>query len=223
MIILDIIGKYICELCNISIILVFIKIIFKCRYGKLATTYMTNQFGIWCSSCIVVVFVLYTYYSIENYLKIDSLYLKGLFLILFLGFGGILINKIYNLYFKYNMSMYIPSSEEYLYIIFVSVIGASIKMISDGIIGILEPIVFLLGRLVWLDNKELKDIINPIKVEHVRIIETSILFLIGRCLIVAYMYFIDGRNFIAIYGAMLYGLILYFPYNYVFKKIMNRK
>lgn len=223
MIILDIINKCICEISSIVIVLAFIKIIFNSRYGKSATNYMKNQFGIWCSSCIVVVFVFYAYYSIEKCLKIDSLYMGGIILIIFLGVGGILINKIYNLYFKSEISGYAPSSEEYLFIIFVSVIGVSMQMISDGIIGIFEPIVLLLGRLIWLDNKGLKDTEKQIKIDHVRIIETSILFLIGRCLISAYTYFVDGRNFIGIWGAMLYGLILYFPYNFVFQKIYEKK
>lgn len=156
MMILDIINKCICEISSISIIFVFIKIMFKSRYGKLATTYMENQFGLWCSSCIVVVFVLYTYYSIENHLKIDSLCLKGVFLIVFLSFGGILINRIYILYFKSDISVYVPSDKEYLFVIVVSVIGVALKMISDGTIGIFEPFALLLGRFIWLDTKEIK-------------------------------------------------------------------
>lgn len=221
--ILNMINICLREISSILIILAFIKIMFKFRYGKLAACYMENQFGLWSSSCIVAVFILYTYYNIENRLKIDSLYLKGVFLVIFLGIGGVLIDKIYNLYFKSDISRYVPSDKEYLFIIFVSVIGASVKMISNGTIGIFEPVTLLLGRLIWLDIKKPKNIVEQIKIDSARIKETSILFLVGRCLISGYMHFFDGKDFIEIWGATFYGLILCFPYNFIVKKVYEKR
>lgn len=159
------------------------------------------------------------YYNIENNLKLDSLYFNGIILAIFLGIGGILINKLYNKYFKVEESVYNPTDEEYLFIITVSFIGVTAKLFFDDVIGISIPVAILLGKFLWLDTKDIHSIKDTIIVNHHRIIESSILFIIGMLFISICMHFFEGKNYFIVILSFVYGLIVYFPYSFIMSRI----
>ena len=213
------INKMLFDLYSILLLIIFIRILYKKRYTETANTYIENQFGILCSSSIVIMFVLYVYYYLENRLQIDANYLNGLFLILFFLSGGILTNKFFELYFKSKNSNYDSSSEEYLFLITTSFINITIRLWFDNIIDITTPIVLLLGRLVWLDTKNIQSIGDIIKkVEHKRIWETSVLYTLGTIFVSSCMHYFKLQNIWQLWLSIGYGIIVICPYNFIVAK-----
>lgn len=216
------IFKMISDIMAVILIVFSIKLLYSKRYTECANYYIKNQLYLLIASSIGCILTLNIYYTIENNLKLDSLYLNGIGLASFLGIGGILINKLYNRYFKEKKSAYIPTNEEYLFIITISFIGVTVKMYFDNIIGISIPVALLLGKFLWLDTKDLHSIKDAIKVSHHRIIETSILFILGMLLISICMRFFEEKYYFIPIISLVYGLIIYFPYRLI-TNILNKE
>lgn len=101
----------------------------------------------------------------------------------------------------------------------VSFISVTVKIFFDGLIGISIPVAILLGRFLWLDTKDLHSIKVALKVDHDRIIESSILFAMGMLLISVCMHFLGERYWLITILSFIYGLIIYFPYCFVISRI----
>lgn len=214
----DLVNKILLDIVGAGLIIVSIRLSYLKRYTANANEYIKNQLNLLMASSVVCILVLNIYYGVENMFHIDSLYLNGIGLAVFLGAGGILINRLYNKYFREIKSAYKPTNEEYLFVIVVSFIGVTIKMCFDGIIGISIPVVLLLGRFLWLDTRDLYSIKDAIKVDHQRLIETSILFIIGMLLISVCTHFMKEKYHIVVMS-VFYLLIIYFPYSFIIDKI----
>ena len=219
MFMIKLIDKILFDIIGVILIVYFIKFSYLKRYSKCANNYIKNQLNLLLTSSIVCILTLNIYYNIENNLKLDSLYLNGIGLAVFLGAGGILINNLYNKYFKEKKSIYNPTNEEYLFIIIVSFIGVTVKMFFDNIIGIAIPVALLLGKFLWLDTKDLRSLKDEIKVNHHRIIETSILFILGMLLISICMWFFEEKYYFIVIVSFVYGLIIYFPYSFIMSRL----
>lgn len=203
-------------------LIIFISIMYQKRYTKRANAYMKNQLALLVAGSICCIIILYAYYNIENLLHIDEQYLKGICLAVFLGGGGILINKLYNSYFSSKSGIYKPSNEEYLFIITVSFVGSMIKLLFDGIIGFSILISLLLGRFLWLDTRDICSITKSIKVNHNRIEETAILFLLGIVLLSFLERYLKNDVIVNFCFPFVFGLILYFPYNFIMIKLSKK-
>ena len=216
---LKLIDKMLFDIIGVILIVFFIRFSYLKRYIRCANNYIKNQLNLLISGSIVCIINLNIYYNIENNLKLDSLYFNGIILAVFLGIGGILINKLYNKYFKVEESVYNPTDEEYLFIITVSFIGVTAKLFFDDVIGISIPVAILLGKFLWLDTKDIHSIKDTIIVNHHRIIESSILFIIGMLFISICMHFFKGKNYFIVILSFVYGLIVYFPYSFIMSRI----
>ena len=84
-------------------------------------------------------------------------------------------------------------------------------MVSEGVIGLAIPIAILLGRMMWIDTESLKEILSSIKVSHYRIIESSILLIVGVIYISCVMSIFHPIRAIQIVMALLYGIIISGP------------
>lgn len=217
------INKMLFDICSIVLLIIFIKIMYKKRYTKLANEYMENQFGILGSSSIVCLIVLNVYFYLEDLLKIDSLQLDGIFITIFFLIGGILTNKLYELYFKSKESRFEATNEEYLLLITISFINVSIWLYSEEIIGLAIPVALLIGRFVWLDTKNLRSIISIIKIDHERIKESSLLYLLGTIVVSFCIHHIKLEKIWELWLSIGYGLIILYPYNFIVTKILNKK
>lgn len=215
-------NKVIFKIIGTVLLIIFINIMYQKRYTKLACTYIKNQFCILGAASIGCIIILYSYYTIENLTHIDEKYLNGICLAVFMGGGGVLINKLYNSWFKSKLSKYEATDEEYLFIITVSFIGIMIRILFDGMVGFPILISLLLGRYMWLDTRDISSIINSIKVNHNRIKETAALFLIGMFLISFMENYFESYFIVNLCFPFVFGLILYFPYNFIMSKINNK-
>lgn len=215
-------NKVLFKITGTVLLIIFINIMYQKRYTKLACTYIKNQLGILVSASIGCIIILYSYYTIENLTHIDEKYLNGICLSVFMGAGGILINKLYNYYFESKLSRYKPNDEEYLFIITVSFIGIMIRILFDGMAGFPVLISLLLGRYMWLDTRDISSIIKSIKINHNRIKETAVLFLIGVFWISFIEFLLKNYFIVNLCFPFVYGLILYFPYNFIMSKT-NKK
>ena len=84
-------------------------------------------------------------------------------------------------------------------------------MVSEGGIGCAIPIAILLGRMMWIDTESRKEILSSIKVSHYRIIESSILLIVGVIYISCVMSIFHPIRAIQIVMALLYGIIISGP------------
>lgn len=48
--------------------------------------------------------------------------------------------------------------------------AVSIKMVLEEMIGIVVPLAWILGRLIWLDTSSIKEIKDSLTVSHQRIV-----------------------------------------------------
>lgn len=219
---LDIIYKMLFNIIGVILLIIFINIMYQNRYEKLACIYIKNQLGILGAGSVGCIIILYSYYTIENLLHIDEKYLNGICLALFLGIGGIFINKLYNLYFKSKLSNYKPTNEEYLFIITISFVSIMIRMLFEGIVGFSIPISLLLGRYMWLDTRDIRSIFESIKTNHNRIKETAFLFFIGILLLSFFVNYFKSYFFVNLCVPFAFGMILCFPYNFIMIKVTKR-
>lgn len=215
---LEIIHKMLYNIIGVILLIIFINIMYQNRYTKSACRYIKNQLGILGAGSVGCIIILFSYYTIENLLHIDEKYLNGICLALFLGIGGIFINKLYNLYFMSKFSSYKPTTEEYLFIITISFVSIMIRMIFEEIVVFSIPISLLLGRYMWLDTRDIRSIFESIKTNHNRIKETAFLFLIGILLLSTFVNIFKNELFVNLCFPFVFGIILCFPYNFIMAK-----
>ena len=220
---MDIINNMIFDSASIALLLFSIDSIYKKRYAKTANYYIKNQLAVFISCCISML-ILYIYYYLENWLHIDDLYLNGIGLIIFFLISGIGSNIFYIHCFKSKKSKYEPTSDEYLFLIITSFIGTSIRMVFYGIVNIATPVALILGRLIWLDTRNFRSIIDAFqKVKHKRIVESSILYLLGTFLVSCCIYCLKLENIWKLWLSIVYGLIILYPYNIIQTKRIKKK
>ena len=130
---------------------------------------------------------------------------------------------IYKRVFHNQKAIYKPTKEEYLFITEIAFVAVTIKMISEGIIGPVIPIAVLLGRMMWIDTESMGEILNSIKVGHYRIIESSILLIIGVTLISYIMNTFHLIRVSQIILALMYGLIISGPLEKIRERMRKRK
>jgi hypothetical protein len=214
----NVIASILNEIASVLIIIVFIQMMYKRRYGVIADRYMKNQFGIWTSSSMSCLVVLRAYYILENRYKIDMNYANGIMLTFAFLIGGLSTAYIYRHYFYCEESKYNPTQEEYLFIVSSSFVAISLKMVMANVISIVIPIALLTGRLIWLDTDSLKAIKQSITVGHKRLLETSVLFVLGILTVSFGLYIVHLPSSMQILIALGYGLIVYFVYGEIIKK-----
>ena len=217
----EMIDKMIFNTCGVILLIIFINIMYQNRYTKSACIYIKNQLVILAAGSAVSIIVLYLYYTMESLLHIDEKYLNGICLALFLGSGGILINKLYN-HFKSRLSSYKPTNEEYLFVITISFISIMIRMLFEGMVSVSIPISLLLGRYMWLDTRDICSIFESVKINHNRIKETALLFLIGILLLSFFEDYFKSYFIVNLCFPFVFGLILCFPYNIIMAKVTKR-
>lgn len=216
-------NKFTFDLCNMALIIMGIQKMYKKRYSISANQYMSNQLNIILASSTCCMIILYIYNLIEKRLCLNSLWFDDICLTVLFLIGGILTNNLFKYFFHCSRSQYIPSDEEYLFLVIISFTSVSIKMIFYGMLNSIIPFTIILGRLVWLDTKNLNSIINEIKVQHMRIIETSILFLSGTLIVSLSMYYFNLSFFYGIWLTFGYILIILYPYNFLIKIFITNK
>ena len=220
---MNIINNMIFDSASIAFLFAFIDFNYKKRYTENANYYMKNQFAVLISSCISML-ILYFYYYMEEWLHIDYLYLNGIGLIIFFFICGFCSNIFYEIFFKSEKSKYKPTSEEYLFLVITSFVGISIRMVFYGIVDIATPVALILGRLIWLDTRNFRSIIEAFKnVKHKRIVETSILYLLGTFFVSFCMYYFELENLWEVWLSIGYGIIVLYPYNYIVANKNNKK
>lgn len=197
------------------VIIIFIRMMYKTSYEKEANEYMKNQFGIIGSSSISSILILNIYYFFENKYHIDGMYTNGILLILAFLIGGLLCEWIYKHYFYCENSKYSPTNEEYLFTASMSFISVSIKMISEGTIGITIPVALLLGRFIWLDTRTIRSIKESIEVRHIRLIESSVLVFVGMVLLSFFSWVLSIPTYVEVLIACGYGIMVCLPYKCV--------
>ncbi len=207
------------DIACISCINYIILVMYRLSYKKEAMPYLDSQLRIIGTSGMSCSLVLNIYYYLENKYSIDT---YGLMLILAFLFGGLLSNYLYKHYFHLKTSRFQPTDSEYLFMISIAFGAISVRMAIHNIISIIIPLALLSGRYIWLDTKTIKEIFTNLKTNHNRIIESSILFLLGLILpslLVAFLHIHRSWEIIVLFG---YGLIIIFPYRYIRKLIQNK-
>lgn len=197
------------DIASILVIVWFIGLTYYKRYKDTGYLYVKTQLELISAYCISLVVNLYAYYWAEERFNIDEKYTKGI--ILTFVFAGYIGKVIYKMVFYNREKMYTPTKEEYLFITETAFLVVTIKMVSEGVIGCAIPIAILLGRMMWIDTESLKEILSSIKVSHYRIIESSILLIVGVIYISCVMSIFHPIRAIQIVMALLYGIIIFGP------------
>lgn len=210
------------DIFSLLIIIQFIKMMYQKIYKPAAYVYLESQLELLASCSIVYVIVLYTYVYLESIFYIDTKYTNGIILIVFFGGAGIIANQMYKKYFSRKKRIYyIPSKEEHLFIATVVCSVISIKMVSEKMIGIVVPLAWIWGRLIWLDTSSIKEIKDSLAVSHQRIVESAILFAIGTIFLSILMRFFDYYRILQAFFAVFYGIMILYPYERIRKYIIK--
>ena len=204
-----------------TIIISFISTLYVGCYTKQANLYIKNQLFTYLSSTYSCALTLYLYYVLENKYHIDSKYLNGIMLALFLTAGGLLTNQIYDLIKERKGNTFKADDPEYLFIVSVSVLSVTFRMVMRGEIGFTIPVALLLGRYFWLDTKTLADIRKTIRVKHNRVLETGILYLLGIAISTFIPLFFHKRTPAELITALMYGILVNFPYKCIREKLFK--
>ena len=167
------------DIASILVIVWFIGLTYYKRYKDTGYLYVKTQLELISAYCISLVVNLYAYYWAEERFNIDEKYTKGIILTFVFVVAGYIGKVIYKMVFYNREKIYTPTKEEYLFITETAFLVVTIKMVSEGVIGCAIPIAILLGRMMWIDTESLKEILSSIKVSHYRIIESSILLIVG--------------------------------------------
>lgn len=198
------------DLTTILIIIKFNDLLYEKRYDRTAYWYIKNQLELLSSYCISILIHLYVYYWIEEKFHFDEQYAKGIILTIFFVLAGYVGRGIYNIFFHSKHRNYKATKEECLVIISTAFIAVTIKMVSEGIIGIAMPFAILAGRLMWIDTNSIKDIMDEIRVRHYRIIEISVFLIIGVSMISYIMYRFQWERCVQPVLAFIYGIFIFF-------------
>lgn len=199
------------DIASILVIVWFIGLTYYKRYKDNGDLYVKTQLELISAYCISLVVNLYAYYWAEERFNIDEKYTKGIILTFVFVVAGYIGKVIYKIVFYNRKKIYTPTKEEYLFITETAFLVVTIKMVSEGIIGCAIPIAILLGRMMWIDTESLKEILSSIKVSHYRIIESSILLIVGVIYISCVMSIFHPIRAIQIVMALLYGIIISGP------------
>ena len=201
------------DIISILLIIQFINMMYRKSYKPTAYLYLESQLEFFASSSVVYVIVLYAYVYLENIFRIDERYTDGIVLILFFFVSGTVGNLIYKNWFRYKKRIsYIPSKAEHLFIAIVVCIAVSVKMVSEGMINATVPLVWILGRFIWLDTSSIKEIRESLNVQYKRIVESAILFTFGMFFLAILMRFFDFQRIFQVLFSVLYGIIILYPY-----------
>lgn len=207
----EVIGWGISDIVTMIIITYFVWFIYQKRYEEAAYLYLKNQLELFTSHCITCMISLYIYYFLENNFHVDEGYAGGIILTFFFLASGVAGDHLYQIYFCKKVYYYNPTKEEYLVITSTAFIAATSRLVSEGIIGIGIPCALLLGRFIWLDTRTLKDIRDSVRVKHMRIVESSILLIVGMLILSALMSIFNLPRAIQPFIAILYGIIIFYP------------
>lgn len=210
------------DIFSLLIIIQFIKMMYQKIYKPAAYVYLESQLELFASCSIIYIIVLYIYVYLESIFHIDAKYTNGIIQIVFFGGAGITANQVYKRYFPHKKRIYyIPSKEEYLFIAMVVCGAVSIKMVLEEMIGIVVPLAWILGRLIWLDTSSIKEIKDSLAVSHQRIVESAILFAIGTIFLSILMRFFDYYRILQAFFAVFYGIMILYPYERIRKYIIK--
>ncbi len=201
--------------CIVSIIY-FTRYMYLLSYGKVATRYLDNQLSIIGASSISCTLVLNIYYYFNKIYSIDT---NGLLLAITLMIGGLISNFIYKHFFRLKSSIFQPTNEEYLFMTSIAFLSISAKMVIHDSISFTIPLTLLLGRYVWLDTRSIKEIKENLKTNHKRVVESSIILLLGLVLPSLIVSLLHIPQFYEIIFSLCYGFILLIPYRYIRKLI----
>lgn len=210
------------NLFSILIIILFIFIMYKNLFGKIASAFLENQKNIIYAGSIVNTIILNIYYLLIIPSQISSQY-QSLILIALFMIEGIAIDTLYQRYLRSKNSKYNPSSSEYLVLMIISFLAVSILMVSDGIMHWTDIFIIVLGRLIWFDVPSFKALKESINVQHKRILETAILLIIGVMLISISTYMTHDEPWIKLMIALVYGILIIFVYGRIRKKQMKKR
>ena len=207
------------DMACLLIIIIFVRMMNGISYERESREYMENQFGLIASSSISCLLVMRAYYYLESKYQIDAMYTNGIILTSALLIGGMISELMYKHYFYREDSRYSPTDKEYLFIVSMSFLAVSIKMVSENVIEITIPVALLLGRFVWLDTRSIMSIKDAVEVRHMRIVESSVLILIGMALLSVVSYQLHIERYVEIFVSLGYGLIVLVPYKYIRDKV----
>lgn len=193
------------------VILFFIRRTYQNRYGTVADLYLKNQIELFVSHCVTCMSSLYIYYFLESKFHFDKEYAGGIILTFFFLISGVGGKCFYQIYFHEKEDRYNPTREEYLVITSTVFIVVTLKLVSEGIIQLVVPFALLLGRFIWIDTSSLKDIRDSVIVQHKRIIESAILFIVGMVILSIVMPVFQLPKAVQPLIAVLYGIIILYP------------
>lgn len=197
------------DIASMLLIIYFIGMAYQQRYQMTAGyLYVKEELNVLSAYCVVFTVILYGYYYLENKFHYDSKYANGLIILFFFLFAGILGNCFYKNYFSDKRSHYQLCPEEKLIMTSVAFISVSIRLVSEGVIKAIIPLALLLGRFVWLDTDSIKSIKESVKTKHIRIIESSILLVVGILLLSILNYFFKVPRYMNSIIAFIYGIIM---------------
>ena len=197
------------DIASMVLIIFFIGLAYQQRYQMTAGyLYVKEELNVLSAYCVTFTIILYGYYYLENKFYYDSKYANGLILLFLFLLAGILGNVFYKNYFSDKRSRYQLCPEEKLLMTSVVFISVSIRLVSDGVIKAIVPLALLLGRFVWLDTDSIKSIRESVKTKHIRIIESSILLVVGVLLLSIVDYLFKTPHCMDPIIALIYGIVI---------------
>lgn len=206
---LDALKYALMDMASMLFILVFISLAYYQRYRITAGyLYVKEELNVLSAYCVVFVMVLYTYYYLENKYHYDSKYANGIILIFFFLLAGIFGNVFYKKYFSDKRSHYQLCAEEKLIMTSTAFISVSIRLVSEGVIKSIVPLALFLGRFIWLDTDSIKSIKESVKTIHTRIIESSILLIVGVLFLSSVVYLFKMPRSMHPVIVLVYGVII---------------
>mgnify|MGYP004547196109 FL=1 len=195
------------DIASMVLIIFFVGLAYQQRYQMTAGyLYVKEELNVLRAYCVAFTMTLYGYYCLENKFHYDSEYTNGLILLFFFLLAGILGNVFYKKYFSDKRSHYQLCSEEKLLMTSVVFISVSIRLVSEGVIKAIVPLALLLGRFVWLDTDSIKSIKESVKTKHIRIIESSILLVVGILLLSIVDHLFKTPHYMDPIIALIYGI-----------------
>lgn len=201
------------NLCSIAVITNLTYSMYKKVFAKPASIYIKNEISIVEVGCIANTIILNIYYlCCQGEVPIVSAKYQSLLLIVLSLFAGIFIENVYQRIFRLKKSKYNPTPEEYLFLLITSFLAVAIMMSADGRMPVLDIFIIILGRLIWFDTKSIKALKETITVKHNRIVETSVILLVGVLLISIVVNVFRRHPICKLMLACIYGIVIYKVY-----------
>lgn len=196
------------DIVSMLLIILSIDIVYKKRYQVSGYLYVKEQLNMLSTYCVIFLIIFYLYYYLENKFHYDSEYMNGIFLVVFILLAGIVSKIIYKKYFANKLSHYQSSDEDRVVLTLAAFVAISIRLVAIGVIKIVIPISIVLGKFIWLDTESIENIINIVKTKHKRIIETSIIFVMGILILSIVTYILNVPRYMNPVIILIYGLII---------------